>query len=1233
MKRFLAIFLVLTMLVGTTPMAWAADGSSYAAGASEGYYGSKLTDSVAIAFYDALEKMDFASGENLPVADPAVIAQAEAYASGNDMLIRSFGAAVDSFRYDHMEYFYVDWDMLSVNVGRKNGAYVVNIGTGRTDSYLVDKTANIGTQVSEFSDALDKIVAQAEEKLSADATIKDKAKAANDVVCDAVTYDFCDDANGNATEASKYIRTAYGALVNGRAVCEGYARLYKAILDRMGVECELVSGYYIDGEAFEPHMWNYVQNEEGRWYAVDVTMNDGHRLQMGGIPTNYEKYFWQTDEVFSVDHFEDGVVSSVQYEMPYPELHKFWLTPTSSGLFKSGYDAYGDKSGLWFSYDGKDAEQLEAEGLYMAFRTATTNTGSVQWSAWQSAKEVERLYQTNGVLSDNGKTYFLMPNISMFAIDVGIFDTPEDKINEIDGHVISAEYSEEAVTSHLLEKMMVENPVHDDKYISPSYVKETEPYNLLQAWMDVTHGTQHVSLTYHDPLRVANGEEFELTWDVSSYNRRDLSLEAVQKYAKVENVEFDGDRTISFDFTPSKMYNHNMIFYDFDVRGLVNIKDDGTDGVPPVDFTIGARYEDDIACCKIFNDGRLYVNSYAQPSIAMNGDLSTTGWTYEDKDENGNVVTKKVSESQRSQMALVVTKPNDSNDLTEAAMSQVGATTTMQSVTYEIDLNICGKIVQIPNGSYMKLNLGIPDGFENLVGKENVKFKLYHFKRNNDGTLNYENPEEIECVFTPYGIIAEVHSFSPYVLVAVDNSKLPAAERDTSKSIALVNNGHGGKVEGNSVVTLKENGSTTYTLIPDEGYGVEYATLNGKDVAIEDHKITLTYDQLENSNTLEVGFVAESVKEAEAAEGIVPVTPGIDDAVDTCTVTFLTEGGSDIADEHLKVGEKVQKPADPTRTGYTFDGWFTDKECTQAYNFESPVNADITLYAKWTENKPSDSGSTTEPSGGSSSSGSSGGGGGSSSSSSSNSSNITVTSPDKEIKVNQSTVEYSIVKDATESVKDNAAVEVIGGQNCAVNISAKEADTTTVSSFDEPLTVSVSVKANALKDVKDTTKLTLAQVTKDEKGNTVLTYVGGNYNKQTGAFTAYVDEPGDYILVEDSNIKKVELQIGKQASAVNGINIMNDVAPIINNSRTMVPLRFVAETLGAKVNWNGETSTVTLIVDGVTMEMTIGKTIDGFDVAPMIYEDRTMVPIRYIAEKLGANVIYVPKTQEIVVVK
>ena len=67
------------------------------------------------------------------------------------------------------------------------------------------------------------------------------------------------------------------------------------------------------------------------------------------------------------------------------------------------------------------------------------------------------------------------------------------------------------------------------------------------------------------------------------------------------------------------------------------------------------------------------------------------------------------------------------------------------------------------------------------------------------------------------------------------------------------------------------------------------------------------------------------------------------------TVSFDSQGGSAVASVEVRHGQKVAKPADPTRSGYTFDGWYTDAACTAAYNFSSGVTDDLILYAKWTE--------------------------------------------------------------------------------------------------------------------------------------------------------------------------------------------------------------------------------------------------------------------------------------------
>lgn len=66
----------------------------------------------------------------------------------------------------------------------------------------------------------------------------------------------------------------------------------------------------------------------------------------------------------------------------------------------------------------------------------------------------------------------------------------------------------------------------------------------------------------------------------------------------------------------------------------------------------------------------------------------------------------------------------------------------------------------------------------------------------------------------------------------------------------------------------------------------------------------------------------------------------------TYTVTFDSNGGSTVAAQTIKEGEKVEIPSDPTKEGYTFDGWYIDED---KYDFSKEVNKDLTLTAKWAE--------------------------------------------------------------------------------------------------------------------------------------------------------------------------------------------------------------------------------------------------------------------------------------------
>lgn len=66
------------------------------------------------------------------------------------------------------------------------------------------------------------------------------------------------------------------------------------------------------------------------------------------------------------------------------------------------------------------------------------------------------------------------------------------------------------------------------------------------------------------------------------------------------------------------------------------------------------------------------------------------------------------------------------------------------------------------------------------------------------------------------------------------------------------------------------------------------------------------------------------------------------------TVTFNSQGGTTVESQTVQTGKTISKPADPTKPGYTFGGWYRNADCTAAWDFETKVTGPLTLYAKWT---------------------------------------------------------------------------------------------------------------------------------------------------------------------------------------------------------------------------------------------------------------------------------------------
>ena len=125
----------------------------------------------------------------------------------------------------------------------------------------------------------------------------------------------------DTTYSKPNTRNIYGALISGEVVCEGYAKSFKYLLDKLGIPCILVSGEAVNSEGKrENHMWNYVKINE-IWYAVDVTWDDPIILNNGELnKENRYKYFCQGDNIDS-NHFISNKITTNGQEFEYPELY------------------------------------------------------------------------------------------------------------------------------------------------------------------------------------------------------------------------------------------------------------------------------------------------------------------------------------------------------------------------------------------------------------------------------------------------------------------------------------------------------------------------------------------------------------------------------------------------------------------------------------------------------------------------------------------------------------------------------------------------------------------------------------------------------------------------------------------------------------------------------------------------------------------------------------------------
>lgn len=908
--------------------------------------GRMVDFTLAKKFYKALEEIndagDFKDGKmEYALNDKGIVSHSdlEAYVVNGDFTIpRAFGAARDAFLTDHPELFYIDFYKLTISVMTKNGEYHAFIDTGREADAYYDNGFKTETAVDkaivEYNARIDEIADKALKAQASDTySAKDSylAKYVNKYLAENIEYDYVaynnkDDPNA---VASANINTAYGGLVVKKAVCGGFARAYKAVMDRLGIPCITVSGCSNNKDESGNnagssvfHMWNYVWLEdtanknaravaEGEWYSVDVTWN--------GAAKNVYKYMSLSKYSDEMHHVTDGVISSSGYELPYPELspHSYGSTGDVNGLqYSIEYRSTGNKDDYnnelvenfeTVSYNGKSAKRLlEEDGLYLAYRLAYYSNGELKWTKWMGLdayrQYVEIAAQDTSLVTDNGNETTQYGNPHNIYSQYCVFEIAPDIPQHLNGNGtemdIYLQYSEEAKPDeHIAEMGKVNTNQSYGTYTPPPYVLSSTPNHAEEH----TIGDYMRDNSIKDKVVMAEkyAFEIEITYNEELYildESKPIGISAItgrsntMEYAKflplddkgtlveiVERPKNSGDptlmkNTLKFKFMPSLMYEHDGIGYTFAFSNVGSAKivtrivdgqqvDATSDKIPNTAyFNFSRNY---YACPAYFNyDGRLYVDCCAQPTLVTNSDLSEMD--FKKVDEYGNEIST-FSENERSQMMLVVNNVSEETEneildgIDEKEDISVNKDDIIKSQTYDIKLSMCNKYPKISDGSFVRIALGFPEGYG--PKDEGVSFKIFH--RKHLGGDEYII-EEIPCVVTQFGIVATVNHFSPYMVAVVP------ADKVKEKTVFASVEGKGGKLtaEDAAIRNIEEGGSYTCTIKPDDGYQVFSVKFNGTEVKerISGDKLTLTYDELDINNEIEIQYIASAAADRYAAK-------------------------------------------------------------------------------------------------------------------------------------------------------------------------------------------------------------------------------------------------------------------------------------------------------------------------------------------------------------------------------
>ena len=235
---------------------------------------------------------------------------------GDNVLIQDYQSAIEAFTYDNPEIFFLNPNKMYINIETKTKIYKkefnVYVDNGNSNSYLKDEFSSKG-QIDEAINSVRQVKNLLINKKTGN--IYKDIKMVHDYLVSNIEYD--------ETVRKKNIYDVYGALVNNEAVCEGYAKAFKYIMDGFDIPSIIAIGDGTNSKGEnEKHSWNYVCIND-KWYAVDVTWDDPI-VRGGGKLSEKSKYryFLKGRETFMKEHKERNQFTENGKVFEYPILSK-----------------------------------------------------------------------------------------------------------------------------------------------------------------------------------------------------------------------------------------------------------------------------------------------------------------------------------------------------------------------------------------------------------------------------------------------------------------------------------------------------------------------------------------------------------------------------------------------------------------------------------------------------------------------------------------------------------------------------------------------------------------------------------------------------------------------------------------------------------------------------------------------------------------------------------------------